>query len=170
MRSGESVLLDVGSTTLAVAQALVDRRELTELVVITNGLAIALALEPAIPRFTVVVTGGTLRSLQHSLVNPLATSLLDEVRADTAILGATGVDAEHGVTNVNLPEAEVKRRMVAASARRILVADSSKLGQVHLGRVATVQQLDALITDADADPAHLDEMGISVAQAATIED
>ncbi|MFL0713573.1 MAG: DeoR/GlpR family DNA-binding transcription regulator [Microcella pacifica] len=156
VRSGESVLLDVGSTTLAVAQALVDRRELTELVVITNGLAIALALEPAIPRFTVVVTGGTLRSLQHSLVNPLATSLLDEVRADTAILGATGVHAEHGVTNVNLPEAEVKRRMVAASTRRILVADSSKLGQVHLGRVATVQQLDALITDVDADPAHLD--------------
>jgi DeoR family transcriptional regulator of aga operon len=155
VRSGESLLLDVGSTTLAVAQALVDRRDLTELVVITNGLAIALALEPAIPRFTVVVTGGTLRSLQHSLVNPLATSLLDEVRADTAILGATGVHAEHGATNVNLPEAEVKRRMVAASSRRILVADSSKLGQVHLGRVATAQQLDALITDADADPAHV---------------
>jgi len=155
IHSGESVLLDVGSTTLAVAHALVDRREVTELVVITNGLAIALALEPAIPRFTVVVTGGTLRSLQHSLVNPLATSLLDEVRADVAILGATGVHAEHGVTNVNLPEAEVKRRMVAAATRRILVADSSKLGQVHLGRVATIQQLDELITDADAEPAQL---------------
>lgn len=170
VRSGESLLLDVGSTTLAVAQALADRRELTELVVITNGLAIALALEPAIPRFTVVVTGGTLRSLQHSLVNPLATSLLDEVRADTAILGATGVHAEHGVTNVNLPEAEVKRRMVAASTRRILVADSSKLGQVHLGRVATVQQLDALITDADAAQEHLDALrstGLDVTTAPT---
>lgn len=70
--SGSSILLDVGSTTLAVARALVARAELSELTVVTNGLSIALALEAAIPRFTVVVTGGTLRPLQHSLVNPLA--------------------------------------------------------------------------------------------------
>lgn len=147
VRSGESILLDVGSTTLAVAQALVERTDLDDVVVVTNGLAIALALEPAIPRFTVVVTGGTVRSLQHSLVNPLATTLLDDVRVDLAILGATGVEAEAGVTNVNLPEAEVKRRMVASAARRVLAADSSKIGQVHLGRVATLDELDELITD-----------------------
>lgn len=147
VRSGESILLDVGSTTLAVAQALVARTELDEVVIVTNGLAIALALEPAIPRFTVVVTGGTVRSLQHSLVNPLATTLLDDVRVDLAILGATGVDVSAGVTNVNLPEAEVKRRMVASAARRVLAADSSKIGQVHLGRVASLAELDELITD-----------------------
>lgn len=152
VRSGDSLLLDVGSTTLAVAHALVARSDLDELVVVTNGLTIALALEKAIPRFTVVVTGGTLRSLQHSLVNPLATTLLDDVRVDLAVLGATGVDAEAGVTNVNLPEAEVKRRMVASAARRVLVADSTKLGQVHLGRVAALDELDELITD-DAAPA-----------------
>jgi len=151
VRSGDSLLLDVGSTTLAVAHALVARADLDELVVVTNGLTIALALEKAIPRFTVVVTGGTLRSLQHSLVNPLATTLLDDVRVDLAVLGATGVDAEAGVTNVNLPEAEVKRRMVASAARRILVADSTKLGHVHLGLVASLDELDELITD-DAAP------------------
>lgn len=151
VRSGESVLLDVGSTTLAVAHALVARTDLSEVVVVTNGLAVALALEPAIPRFTVVVTGGTVRSLQHSLVNPLATTLLDDVRADLAILGATGVHPVHGVTNVNLPEAEVKRRMVASAARRVLVADSSKLGQAHLGRVAGLDEIDELITDTNAD-------------------
>jgi DeoR family transcriptional regulator of aga operon len=155
VRSGESILLDVGSTTLAVAQALVDRPDLDEVVIVTNGLAIALALEPAIPRFTVVVTGGTVRSLQHSLVNPLATTLLDDVRVDLAILGATGIDAEAGVTNVNLPEAEVKRRMVASAARRVLAADSSKIGQVHLGRVATLDELDELITDDAATDAQL---------------
>ncbi|MBX9718987.1 MAG: DeoR/GlpR family DNA-binding transcription regulator [Microbacteriaceae bacterium] len=147
VHSGESILLDVGSTTLAVAQALVDRTDLDEVVIVTNGLAVALALEPAIPRFTVVVTGGTVRSLQHSLVNPLATTLLDDVRVDLAILGATGIEAKAGVTNVNLPEAEVKRRMVASAARRVLAADSSKIGQVHLGRVATLAELDELITD-----------------------
>ncbi|MFN4000669.1 DeoR/GlpR family DNA-binding transcription regulator [Microcella sp.] len=155
VRSGESILLDVGSTTLAVAHALVDRPDLDEVVIVTNGLAIALALEPAIPRFTVVVTGGTVRSLQHSLVNPLATTLLDDVRVDLAILGATGIDAEAGVTNVNLPEAEVKRRMVASAARRVLAADSSKIGQVHLGRVATLDELDELITDDAATDARL---------------
>ena len=158
VRSGESILLDVGSTTLAVAHALVARRDLSELVIVTNGLAIALALEPAIPRFTVVVTGGTVRSLQHSLVNPLATTLLDDVRVDLAILGATGIDAEAGATNVNLPEAEVKRRMVASAARRVLAADSSKLGQVHLGRVAALDELDELITDDRATGAQLDPL------------
>ncbi len=158
VRSGESILLDVGSTTLAVAHALVARTELTEVVIVTNGLAIALALEPAIPRFTVVVTGGTVRSLQHSLVNPLATTLLDDVRVDLAILGATGVDALAGATNVNLPEAEVKRRMVACAARRVLAADSSKLGQVHLGRVASLAELDELITDDRATAVQLDPL------------
>ncbi|MBX9472558.1 DeoR/GlpR family DNA-binding transcription regulator [Microcella sp.] len=158
VRSGESILLDVGSTTLAVAHALVARRDLSELVIVTNGLAIALALEPAIPRFTVVVTGGTVRSLQHSLVNPLATTLLDDVRVDLAILGATGIEAEAGATNVNLPEAEVKRRMVASAARRVLAADSSKLGQVHLGRVAALDELDELITDDRASAAQLDPL------------
>jgi DeoR family transcriptional regulator of aga operon len=165
VRSGESILLDVGSTTLAVAQALVDRVDLDEVVIVTNGLAIALALEPAIPRFTVVVTGGTVRSLQHSLVNPLATTLLDDVRVDLAILGATGIDAAAGVTNVNLPEAEVKRRMVASAARRVLAADSSKIGQVHLGRVATLGELDELITDdaaTDAELAPLRAAGLAV--------
>jgi DeoR family transcriptional regulator of aga operon len=158
VRSGESILLDVGSTTLAVAHALVARRDLTDVVIVTNGLAIALALEPAIPRFTVVVTGGTVRSLQHSLVNPLATTLLDDVRVDLAILGATGVEADAGVTNVNLPEAEVKRRMVASAARRVLAADSSKLGQVHLGRVASLAELDELITDDRATADQLDPL------------
>ncbi|OYX53010.1 MAG: DeoR family transcriptional regulator [Micrococcales bacterium 32-70-13] len=165
VRSGESILLDVGSTTLAVAQALVDRPDLDEVVIVTNGLAIALALEPAIPRFTVVVTGGTVRSLQHSLVNPLATTLLDDVRVDLAILGATGIEAVAGVTNVNLPEAEVKRRMVASAARRVLAADSSKVGQVHLGRVATLDELDELITDdaaTDAVLAPLRAAGLTV--------
>ena len=85
--SGQSVILDVGTTTLAVARALVARTDLTDVVVITNGLSIALALEPAIPRFTVIVTGGSLRPLQHSLVDPLAATVLSQVHADLAFIG-----------------------------------------------------------------------------------
>ncbi|TFC11155.1 DeoR/GlpR transcriptional regulator [Cryobacterium algoritolerans] len=148
--SGQSVILDVGTTTLAVARALLARTELTDVVVITNGLSIALELEPAIPRFTVIVTGGSLRPLQHSLVEPLAATVLGQVHADLAFIGCNGVDAEHGVTNINLPEAGIKTLMLAAATRAIVVADGSKLGQVHLGRIGALTAFDTLVTDADA--------------------
>lgn len=145
--SGNSVLLDVGSTALAVAHALVDRHDLTDVLVITNGLTIALALEAAMPRFTIVVTGGTLRPLQHSLVSPFA--MLDLLRTDIAFIGCNGVDVKHGVTNINLPEAEVKRRMVASSKRAVVIADGSKLGAVSLGLIGSLDEFDSIVTTGD---------------------
>ncbi|MET1052339.1 MAG: DeoR/GlpR family DNA-binding transcription regulator [Mycetocola sp.] len=151
--SGQSVILDVGTTTLAVAQALKARDDLDDVVIITNGLHIALELESEIPRFTVIVTGGALRPLQHSLVQPLAGTVLDQVHADLAILGCNGVDVAGGITNVNLPEAEVKHLMVAAAERVVVVADASKLGRVSLGAVARLDQVDLLVTSDGAAPA-----------------
>ena len=148
--SGQSVILDVGTTTLAVARALRARTDLTDVVVITNGLSIALELEPAIPRFTVIVTGGSLRPLQHSLVEPMATTVLSQMHADLAFIGCSGVDAVHGVTNVNLPEAGLKTVMLRAAARRIVVADGSKLGRAHLGLVGALGAFETLVTDAAA--------------------
>ncbi|WP_374946757.1 DeoR/GlpR family DNA-binding transcription regulator [Agreia sp.] len=162
---GDSVIVDVGTTAAAFAWALVERSDLSDVVVITNGLKIALELERAIPRFSVIVTGGTLRALQHSLVNPLADGLFDTLHADIAFLGCNGVDAEHGITNINLPEAEMKRRMLHAATRRIVLADGSKIGQVHLGRIATVTGVDGVITgqSARATPlAELREAGLDV--------
>jgi DeoR family transcriptional regulator of aga operon len=147
--SGQSVILDVGSTALAVAEALVRRADLVDVAVITNGLSIALALEAAIPRFTVVVTGGTLRPLQHSLVNPSASLFLESVHVDIAFIGCNGIDPVRGVTNVNYPEAEVKRRMVQSSTRRVLIADGSKFGQVHLGVIGAVSEFQQLVTGGD---------------------
>lgn len=164
---GMSVLLDVGTTTTAVARALVARTELDDITVITNGLTVALELEQAVGRIAVVVTGGTLRRLQHSLVEPLATVLLDRLHADLAILGCNGISAEVGVTNLNLPEADVKRRMVAAAGRTVVVADGTKVGQVHLGRVATVDQVSALLTAGAApaeEVARLRRAGLDVVQ------
>lgn len=147
---GMSVLLDVGTTTAAVARALVARTELEQVTVITNGLNIALELEEAVGRFAVVVTGGTLRRLQHSLVDPLGSVLLEQLHADVAVIGCNGVDAEHGITNINLPEAEIKKVMVAAADRTVVVADGSKLGRVHLGRVAALDDVDTVVTGASA--------------------
>ena len=161
VRSGQSLILDVGTTTLQVAKALRARADLDDLTIFTNGLSIALELEPEIPRFTVVVTGGTLRPRQHSLVHPLAGSVLDEVHVDLAFIGCNGVDPEHGVTNANLPEAAVKALMLKAAARAIAVADASKLGEVHLGRIAPVDQFHALVTDAAAPPALVGELEVA---------
>lgn len=146
VRSGQCVVLDVGTTAAAVAAALVARRDLTDLTVVTNSLTNALALEPAVPRFTVIVTGGTLRPLQHSLVAPFVGTVLPLVVADLAVIGCSGVSVEHGVTNVNLPEAEVKRLLVDAARRTVVIADGSKLGRSHIGVVAGLGTVDVLVT------------------------
>jgi len=146
VESGQSVAIDVGSTTTAVARALLDRSDLEDVTVITNALNIALLLEPATPRFTIVVTGGTLRPRQHSLVDPFGVDLLNQLSPDVAFVGCNGVDLERGVTNVNLPEAAIKRTILRRTERPVIVADSSKLGQVHLGTVCSLESIDTLIT------------------------
>ncbi len=155
---GESIILDVGTTSVAAARALVARAELTDVVIFTNGLKTALELEPAIGRFTVVVLGGTLRRLQHSLVDPLASALLAQVHVDTAFLGCSGVDPLGGITNVNLPETEVKRRMLGVARRRIVLADGSKIGRVELAQLCSTADVDLVISGASADPDVVSEL------------
>jgi DeoR family transcriptional regulator, aga operon transcriptional repressor len=153
LEGGETVLVDVGTTAAATARAIAARTELDDVVVFTNGLKTALELEPASPRITVVVLGGTLRPLQHSLVDPLATLILEQISVKTALLCCNGVDPEGGVTNINLPEAEVKKRMLAVAGRRIVLADGSKLGRVEVARLCGIGDIDMLITGRSADPA-----------------
>ena len=148
--NGDVVALDVGTTTTALATALGAREDLAAATVVTNGLNIALELERAAPRITVVVTGGTLRPLQHSLVNPLATMVLSTINPDIAFVGCNGVDPVRGVTNVNLPEAEVKRQMLSAARRRVIVADGSKLGQVAAVHLCPVAEVDRVVTGVSA--------------------
>ncbi|MCL2463461.1 MAG: DeoR/GlpR family DNA-binding transcription regulator [Micrococcales bacterium] len=150
--SGASVALDVGSTCQAVAHALVARRDLTELVVLTNGLSIALALEPAMPRFTVVLTGGTLRPLQHSLVAPLAANTVSGLHVDIAVIGCNGIAPDGAVTNLNLPEAEVKRAFLAACDRAVLVAETAKFGQRHLGGIGRLADFADVVTAGTPSP------------------
>jgi len=148
--SGMSVIIDVGTTTTAIARALVARTDLGQVTVITNGLNIALELEGARPGVTVIVTGGTLRRLQHSLVDPMASLLLERLHADLAFIGCNGVDVVRGVTNINLPETEIKRRMIASAERPVVVADGSKLGQTHLIRIADLSEIGSIMTGPSA--------------------
>jgi DeoR family transcriptional regulator, aga operon transcriptional repressor len=158
VKPGASVFVDVGTTSTALARALVNRAELEDVVVLTNALPTAFELEPAIPRFSVIVLGGTLRPLQHSLVDPLASVLLERLNVDLAFIGCTGVHVESGITNVNIPEAEVKRRVVSLAQRRVVLADGSKIGAVSLAPVCPLSEVDLLITSPSASPAQLDRL------------
>jgi DeoR family transcriptional regulator, aga operon transcriptional repressor len=162
---GEALLIDVGTTTAAAARALGARADLENVVVFTNGLKTALELEAGYPRVAVVLLGGTLRPLQHSLVDPLATLILERITVQTLLLGCNGVDADGGVTNINLPEAEVKKRMLTAATRRVVLADGSKIGSVGLVRLCGIEDVDLVITGSSADPeavAALRERGCEV--------
>ena len=159
------MLIDVGTTTTALARALVARSEISEVSVFTNGLTIALELEAAFPRVTVVVTGGTLRPMQHSLVNPLGETILEGINASVAFIGCNGVDPTGGITNINLPEAEIKRRFVGAARRRVVLADGRKLGVVELVQVCSMDDVDELVTDDRADPEMVErirDLGVDV--------
>lgn len=156
--SGETLILDVGTTTTAIAREIVARTDLHDIVVFTNAINIALELEKAIPRFTVVVIGGTLRPMQHSLVDPLGGLMLEHIHTHTVFLGCNGVDPNGGITNINLPEADLKRRMLQAARRRVVVADGSKVGEVELAHLCDVDEIDLLITDNSANPTMLDAL------------
>jgi DeoR family transcriptional regulator of aga operon len=68
------------------------------------------------------------------------------------------VDVRGGITNINLPEAEIKRAMLLAARRRVIVADGSKLGEVELAKVCDIDEISLVITDRTADPAVVSEI------------
>jgi DeoR family transcriptional regulator of aga operon len=151
----QTVIIDVGSTTTALAKLLPPN--LTRVTVITNGLNIALSLEN-MPGISVIVTGGTLRPLQHSLVAPMGTILLDKLKADIAFLGCNGVDPARGFTNTNIAEAEIKQAMVRSANQVVFLADSDKIGKVASAFVADIADADLLITDSGVDQIQLREL------------
>jgi DeoR family transcriptional regulator of aga operon len=133
--------------------------------VVTNGLNVALTLEPASDRISVLVTGGMVRPLQHSLVNPFGALMLEQISAHIAFIGCNGVDADRGVTNLNFAEAEVKRAMIQAAREVVVVADGSKIGAVEAAKVCAVSEVDVVITDASAGSDHviqLEQAGTTV--------
>jgi DeoR family transcriptional regulator of aga operon len=163
--NGDSVIIDVGTTATAVAQALTERKDLENIVVFTSGITTAMTLESAIPRFTVILTGGTLRPRQHSLVDPMAASILDQIHADIAFIGCNGIGETQGVTNINLPEAQIKTRMIHAARYTVVVADGTKVGKTSVARIAHIDEIDCLITTASADRdalAPIEDLGVDV--------
>jgi DeoR family fructose operon transcriptional repressor len=142
-----TVLLDSGSTTLALAELIPADARLT---VVTNNASIAGSLAGR-ENLTLLLVGGRVRTVTAAAVGPWATAALAGLTVDVAFLGTNGFDAAHGLTTPDQDEAAVKRAMLDAARTRVLLADSSKLGAVHLQRFARVDELHTVITDTDAD-------------------
>ncbi len=148
----ETVILDVGTTTLQVARALRGRRNLT---VLTPSMQIAnlLAKERGI---RLMLTGGAVTVSEMSLVGDLAEHAFAGLRFDTFIMGVGGFDIEAGCTEFNQEDARVKRAALASVRRCIVVADSAKLGKVTFARICPLERVDVLVTDGDAGKEELD--------------
>jgi len=138
-----SILLDAGTTTARLAEALpLDR----ELVVLTNGLPIAMSLA-ARPNLTVLLVGGRVRGRTLASVDSWALQALADSYVDVAFLGTNGVSVERGLTTPDTTEAAVKRAMVTAARRTVVLADHTKVGNDHLARFADLDDIDVIVTD-----------------------
>lgn len=154
LHEGETVVLDAGTTTLAVARALQGRRNL-RIFALSLHIAALLADEQGL---TTMIGGGEIRAGERSLIGSLAERSFADLIFDTFVLTVGGVDVRGGVTEYNLDDAAVKRAAFASARRRIAVADASKLGRTAFARVCTIDELDVLVTDDGAPADALDEL------------
>lgn len=151
---GETVILDAGTTTLAIARHLVGRRGIT---VATISLSI-LSLLAKNPSITTISVGGVVSARADALVGHIAERTLRDIHADKVFLSAGGVSLEHGISIPVVQLVAVKQAMIASGKEVILVADASKLGKRSVYTVSGVGAIQRLITDHEAPGDFVDEV------------
>jgi DeoR/GlpR family transcriptional regulator of sugar metabolism len=162
--SATALFLGLGTTTEQFALFLPRRDDLT---VVTESLPIASLLGTRPSR--VIMVGGTVRRDELGCVGPLAAETVRRYRADVAVLGAAGISAAAGITELFDEEAEIHRLMIEQSRSTIVLADGSKLGTTATSVVAPASVVDTLVTDAGAPADEVDALrglGIRVVIAA----
>lgn len=142
-----SILLDAGTTTARLSELLPTDREL---IVVTNGLPIAMALSTW-SNLTVFIIGGRVRGVTQAAVGEWSMAPLSDIVIDVAFIGTNGVSVERGLTTADTTEAAVKRAMMSAARRTVVLADHSKIGTDHFTRFGDLSDVDVLITDAGLD-------------------
>jgi DeoR/GlpR family transcriptional regulator of sugar metabolism len=163
VEDGQTVMIDIGTTTLQAAHHLHGR----QITVITSSLAVYEELVPD-PAIELVLPGGIVRRNYRSLVGMLAEDSLRQLKADVVFLGTSAVDAGLGVWDTTMVEVPIKRAMIAAAQSVALLADTEKFDLPGLVRVCDGSALDRVITDAplpDACAPAIERHGIEVVQA-----
>jgi DeoR/GlpR family transcriptional regulator of sugar metabolism len=146
---GDSIALDVGTTTLEIARALKGKRNLTILtgsIPIANEIVSNLSLNSDV---RLILTGGIVRPDELSLVGHIAERAYDDFHVDKAFIGVGGLSLEDGLTEYNIEDARVKKTLSEHAHQRIVVADSTKLGRTTFSAVAPLSIVDILVTDSD---------------------
>ena len=161
VRPGDNIIIDSGTTTLTLAKHLREHRDVTAM---TNGLNIVWELANA-QGVEVTLTGGLLRKQSMSFQGAQAEACLNAYSFDTLFLGVDGLDLQFGLTTHNEAEASLNRKMVEHSRRVIVLSDSSKFGRVSLHRIALLERVDMVITDAGISPEYrngLQRLGVEL--------
>jgi DeoR/GlpR family transcriptional regulator of sugar metabolism len=157
---GQTVMIDIGTTTLQAARHLHGRA----ITVVTTSLAVYEELVPD-PAIELVLPGGIVRRNYRSLVGVLAEDSLRQLKADLLFLGTSAVDGELAVWDSTMVEVPIKRAMIAAADRVVLLADALKFSMAGIVRVCEAGALDHVVTDATPPPAAraaIAEAGIGV--------
>ncbi|MFD3613460.1 DeoR/GlpR family DNA-binding transcription regulator [Streptomyces atroolivaceus] len=143
-----NIIIDAGTTTVRLAAVIPIESRLT---VVTHALPVAARLSDH-PGIALHLVGGRVRHRTRAAVDAWALSAYAEINADVAFIATNGFSPEGGLTTPDLAEAAVKRAVIAAARRVVLLADSGKSGREHFARFGDLSHVDLLITDTGLSP------------------
>jgi DeoR family transcriptional regulator, fructose operon transcriptional repressor len=147
--AGQTVVIDIGTTAVEVARAIAGDFRGT---VVTSSLLVAAELATR-PHIDVLVSGGRVRGGDLACSNAHAKALFSDLYADIAFVSSGAVDAAAGLTDYHPDEVDIRRTVIANSARSYILADSSKLDCIAPHRVCDLASVSGLITEASTSPA-----------------
>lgn len=139
-----SLFINLGTTTEAVAQALLRHRNL---MVITNNLNVANILVHN-PSFEIIIAGGVLRHADRGIIGEATADFVKQFKLDYAVIGASALDEEGALLDFDYREVRVTQAILSNARERFLVTDKSKLERSAPVRVGHVAQLTSLFMDA----------------------
>jgi DeoR/GlpR family transcriptional regulator of sugar metabolism len=163
IEDGESLFLDSSTTAYHLAQELV--RGGRTITVVTNALPIAeLIASSGRGTIDLVVAGGQLRRIAHSMVGPLAVDALRRHWTDRAFLSVKGIAPDGALTDADPLEAEVKHAMIERATRAAVMVEAAKLDRRGLSVIAPLGAASDLFLAGDADDrvAELESHGVAV--------
>ncbi|OFL20625.1 hypothetical protein HMPREF3056_07140 [Corynebacterium sp. HMSC056F09] len=145
IENGQTIFLDYGTTTYALAQELAKSN--LSLTVVTNTLPIAQVLSEH-PTIQTIVLGGILRKNENSFYGPLAESAIDSLYFHVGFFGCAGINAQAGVTNFHPMEVATSKKAFSHCGSAFILADSSKFGEIAPHKLDDLSSVTAFITNA----------------------
>ena len=138
-----SLFINIGTTTEAIAEALLNHQGLS---VITNNLNVATILS-ANPGFRLIIAGGQVRHHDRGIVGEATLDLIRQFKVDIGIIGISAIDEDGALLDFDYREVRVAQAILENSRRVFLAADHSKFGRSAMARLGSIDQVDAFFTD-----------------------